>query len=519
MFSTFQSAGGQLRIDSKLWSDFGAHIPLIRSFSHGDNFPPEYPTFPGEPIRYHFLFYLIVGSLEKTGINIGVAFNTLSAIGFSLLLFMIYKISTLLFSNTKAALLAIVLFLFNGSLSFFTYFKQHDSLVRAIQSIPTNTKFPSFGPWDGGSISAFWNLNIYTNQRHLSMGLGLSLVVIWTILKSISTKRSTPVKYIVISCLILLILPTLHQASFIMTISTAALLLLFNLPQPKKTLIQFSPLLLAIIPGLIYIFSMQGSHLAFDPGFLSQDHSAFGFIKYWFFNLGVYLILIPCIFFLSNRLQKTLLLSVTPLFIAANLVRLSPDMINNHKLINYFMIFVVILTAGQLALIWQQKVFYKPIVLMLVFLLTFSGFIDLFPIFNDSTITIDDIENNPTAAWIDNNTPPKSVFLTTTYLYNPASLAGRKTYTDYGYFNWSMGYDDAARKAKLPQLFSQNATIEQSCSYLIQENIDYVMIFSGPGDSNNLDPHQSTIARKFQSEDSGQDEYQIFAVTRNCNIL
>jgi hypothetical protein len=43
-------------IYSMMLSDFAATIPLIRSFSMGDNWPPEYPIFPGSPIRYHYLF-------------------------------------------------------------------------------------------------------------------------------------------------------------------------------------------------------------------------------------------------------------------------------------------------------------------------------------------------------------------------------------------------------------------------------------------------------------------------------
>src|SRR5258708_453113 len=55
----------QIIMGSRVWSDFGAHIPLIRSFSLGNNWPPEYPLFPGEKIRYHFLFYAIAGILER----------------------------------------------------------------------------------------------------------------------------------------------------------------------------------------------------------------------------------------------------------------------------------------------------------------------------------------------------------------------------------------------------------------------------------------------------------------------
>jgi hypothetical protein len=67
MFSTFSYKDGNMLIASKAWSDFASHIPLIRSFSFGNNFPPQYPLFSGPPIKYHFLFYAFVGLLEKLG--------------------------------------------------------------------------------------------------------------------------------------------------------------------------------------------------------------------------------------------------------------------------------------------------------------------------------------------------------------------------------------------------------------------------------------------------------------------
>ncbi|HNQ17001.1 MAG TPA: DUF2298 domain-containing protein, partial [Candidatus Woesebacteria bacterium] len=125
MSSTFGYRDGSIVIDSKLYSDFGAHLPLIRSFSLGWNFPPQYPFFIGEPIRYHYLFYLLIGLLERSGVRIDLAVNLLSAGGFSLLLFMIYIFAKTLFRSSLAGVLAVILFLFNGSLAWVEFFNQH----------------------------------------------------------------------------------------------------------------------------------------------------------------------------------------------------------------------------------------------------------------------------------------------------------------------------------------------------------------------------------------------------------
>lgn len=108
---------GAILVSGKYWSDFAAHLPLIRSFSLGQNWPPEYPAYPGEPIRYHFLFFWLVGMLERAGLRLDWALNIPSAVGFFLLLVMIWKLGLAVFKSRMAAALGMLFFLFNGSIS------------------------------------------------------------------------------------------------------------------------------------------------------------------------------------------------------------------------------------------------------------------------------------------------------------------------------------------------------------------------------------------------------------------
>mgnify|MGYP001611185792 CR=1 FL=1 len=66
----------QFRIARHQVGDFGLHLSLIRSFSLGDNFPPQSPFFPGESLPYHYYFDLFTGLLEKLGLRIDIAFNS-----------------------------------------------------------------------------------------------------------------------------------------------------------------------------------------------------------------------------------------------------------------------------------------------------------------------------------------------------------------------------------------------------------------------------------------------------------
>ncbi len=115
----------QLIVASKAASDFAGHIPLIRSFSLGDNYNFENPLLAGVHLRYHFLFYLVIGLLERGGVRLDWALNSLSIGGFVLFLLLIYYLAKQFFNNRLVGLIAVILVLFNGSLAFLEFFKAH----------------------------------------------------------------------------------------------------------------------------------------------------------------------------------------------------------------------------------------------------------------------------------------------------------------------------------------------------------------------------------------------------------
>ena len=145
MFSTFSYGNGFMQISTKAWSDFANHIPLIRSFSFGENFPPQYPLFSGPIIKYHFVFYALVGLLERGGMRIDYALNIPSILGFSFLILMIYTFSNSLFKSKAVGLLSVFFFLFNSSLDFINFFIKNPVSTKTLQDIITNNVFPSLG--------------------------------------------------------------------------------------------------------------------------------------------------------------------------------------------------------------------------------------------------------------------------------------------------------------------------------------------------------------------------------------
>lgn len=517
MFWTFQYHDGKMVMLGRVWSDFAAHIPMIRSFSMGQNFPPEYPTFPGEPIRYHYLFFLVAAGFEKLGFNIAIAMNIPSALGMWLLLWMIYQTTLTLFKSRKAAFLAIILFLFNGTWSILEFAKVSTSLLDFLTRALTAPEYASFGPWDGKIVSAFWNWNIYLDQRHLAPSFGIALAVCYPLLrlaldKTFKLKRHWyPVIFVTF-----FLFPLLHQAAYVMAAGWCFFWSIFFFKKvPKKVLFVYFWSFLFSLGSQFFLTENTKQHAVYALGYLATDKTALGIAKYWLFNLGLYLPLLPIIWVFSPRKSKIFFVPFVGFFVLANVYQLSTDMINNHKLINYFTIGGNILTAGFLFMLWKKHWLLKPFIFITILLLTASGIADVSPVIRNHFLYQEDYPQNKTQQWIMANTPPNTVFLSNEYIFNPASVVGRKLFLDYGYFNWSMGYEDGERRQLLKDFYSSEISKSALCEMLLKNNISYVHLGNVHA-KQEYEVDLSTLFAQFKPiYKTERDEY-IFDVKQNC---
>ena len=584
MFHTFSydKEAQLIEIAGKCWSDFGAHIPMIRSFSMGGNFDrllhfqmPEYPIFPGAPIRYHFIFYMIVGLLEKIGIRIDWALNVPSIIGFSGLLILIGVISYKLFKNYAVAILSVLFFLFNGALSFLKFFEKNPLSSHTFTDIVTNRTFSSFGPWDGGLVSAFWNLNIYTNQRHLAAGfaLGLGFIALCLFLEKKSWKQQLP--YLLITVPLLSLLPYFHQPMLIIIV---AFMIWYFFIMKKIRIFLLLTGIISVGPILLQLlsFSTDSSTFSWYPGYLIYGTLTPGnFLQYWFYNLGLHIILIPIGFLIAPLKIKKVVFPIFMLFIIANCFKFSVEIAANHKFFNFFMIFGNMMSAYVIVKLWQaitmgdarrgttvehpqsrnvlkktlynlEKIFMWSkdaqkhieverdedvgrgktrggtqqiigIIIMAILLLslTLSGIIDFFAVANDSKIPFVDIPRNEIATWIEGHTPTDAVILNTSYLYNPASIAGRSIFLGWPYFPWSAGYKENRMPVMKEMYESKDPNVY--CPLFKKYNISYVTVeaVSGNPDLPTIAPsYFRSVATPVFSGNNG--EYAIYTTHSLC---
>lgn len=186
MLRSFYIKGDLLYMGISAFSDFGATVPLIRSFSLGSNFPTGYPHFANafqgaNNINYHFMFQFLSGNLEYLGLRLDWAFNLPSILSIVALMMLLYSLAVLITGDKYVGLLTSFLFLFRSSFAAFTYMsdrvmKEGSSIGNAIVSMMTkadgnigNTIYENWG---------FWAQKVYINKRHLSFSMGIAILVI-----------------------------------------------------------------------------------------------------------------------------------------------------------------------------------------------------------------------------------------------------------------------------------------------------------------------------------------------------
>lgn len=517
MWKTFRiNKSGNLEIATKVWSDFAATIPLIRSFSFGQNWPPQYPIFAGPPIRYHFVFFAIVGLLEKVGVPLDWALNSLSILSFFLLLLAIYFLTKAIFKSRFTSMVACILFLFNGSFAFVDFFKKYPLSIHSLTDILHHDSFLAFGPYYGNKIiSAFWSLNIYTNQRHLALAYAVFLLLILAIYKASQKDNKLGFNKTLLWGIIIGLFPFIHLPVFAMIEATLFILFVIYPHLRKNILAIVAVSVIIALPQMMYMGNSNYQGNLFHPGYLIENLNFLSFIKYWFLNLGLVTILAPVGFILAKSPQRKVILPFLTLFIIGNLFQFSPEIAGNHKFFNLFIIGANIFAAYSIYNLWKHSLIGKTAAIFYLILMTFSGIIDIFPIKNDGYVEIKDGKNNDVQQFIINNTPKDSVFLNASYVYNPASLAGRKIFLGWPYFVWGTGYDSNKRYKIMESIF-QNNNKDDVCKLSIINKTDFITL-EDINDPNlpriNLDFFLANFELAYNDK---QQNFYIIDVKKNC---
>jgi len=522
MFATLGFKDGQFQIAFKAWTDFGANVSLTQSFALGKNFPPQHPFFPGEFIRYHFLFWFQTGNLEFLGLNPVWSINLLSLLSLLALMILIATLGEVLFKSRVVGRIGASLFFFSSSLSYLPFLRSQSGIRGAFNAITTATEFlPSGYPFRGetwGVLSA----NVFAYQRHLISGIGLFFVALTfavdeyqrraaikkvkppeTILsfddepaseaippeepaevnghdqvdQSSNTTSFARLPSWIFAGVLIGLLPYWNSPTFIAGLAVfGCLLVLAPLRSRTATL-----LVAATAVGLPQVLMLRSgntiTYSLFNPGYTLENVSLWLIVKYLGWTFGVKWILLGVALVFATGFQRKLLLAFTSLVAIVFLFQLSVDIFNNHKLLNIWATCVNVYAAFALWRIAKQKIVGPILAIVWAIATVFGGVIDLFPLHNDPMLAVP-YKNDRLNEWLLTNTHPSDVFLTHTLLTHPILFTGRKIYLGYTLFAWTAGYNVPDREALYRQMF-QESDPEQLKRLLRDNNIAYVAIDDG----------------------------------------
>ena len=524
MFATLSFKDGQFQIAFKAWTDFGANVSLTQSFALGHNFPPEHPFFPGEFIRYHFLFWFQTANLEFLGLNPVWSINTLSVLSLLALLVQIMTLGEALFASRVVGRIAALLFFFSSSLSYLPFLKAQSGFRSALNSIVHGTDFLSSGYPYRGETWGVLSANVFAYQRHLISGIGLLVAVLIFVIdrhRKVRTAEVEPQLSIAaaqdeiepaaivegepaptinaeshsveevaagnapardcaawIFCGVIIgLLPYWNSPTYLAALVIFGCVLLF-LPLRLRTA---SLIGAAIVVGLPQVLWLRSGNVAgyslFHWGYTIDEPSLFLIIKYLLWTFGVKWILLGVAAVFATGWQRRLLLAISSLVVVVFMFQLSTDIFNNHKLLNIWTTLVNVYAAYALWQIARYRIAGVALAIALAVTTVFGGFVDLFPLHNDPMLAVP-YQNDRLSQWLLTSTNPSDVFLTHQFLTHQILFTGRKIYLGYTLFAWTAGYNVPGREALYRRMF-QEGDRDELVRLLRENKIDYVAIDDG----------------------------------------
>ena len=533
MFATLSFKDGQFQISFKAWTDFGANVSVTQSFALGHNFPPEHPFFPGELIRYHFLFWFQTGNLEFLGLNPVWSINILSILSLLALLTLIMSLGEVLFNSRVVGRVGALLFFFSSSLSYLPFLKSQTSIRGALSSIRGATEFLASGYPFRGETWGVLSANVFAYQRHLISGIGLLFVALIFAVERyrshfadreektgaqsyrllVPTETSEVSDYEtqdhevvtgsqpsrlqsqdgasgtialqskpellawIFAGAILGLLPYWNSPTYIAALAIFGCLLIF-VPLRSGTALLLAAAIVVGLPQVLLLRSGNTLTYSFlNPGYTLENPTLWLMLKYLGWTFGVKWILLGVAVVFSNGFQRRLLLALSSLVVIVFLFQLSMDVFNNHKLLNIWATCVNIYAAFALWQISKQKIAGIALAIVLMVATVFGGVVDLFPLHNDPMLAVP-YKNDRLSAWLLAKTQPHEVFLSHQLLTHQILFTGRKIYLGYTLFAWTAGYNVPDREALYRRMF-QERDPEALKSLLRDNKIAYVAIDDG----------------------------------------
>ena len=537
MFYVFYMKDGILYSGLTVYGDYAPHTAMIRSFSMGNNFPTQYPHYGGADVKYHFMFQFLAGNLEYLGMRMDVAYNIVSLTSLTGFLMLLYQLALRITGKMCCGVLTIFLFFFRSGMAFYRFVWEHIQAGNLLETLTENVSFIGYTTNENWGL---WNFNVYLNQRHLAFGLLMVTLALYLFMDWLETGtmheekgfvwmkerlfskegwRSRNLEQALLMGLFLGLCAFWNGAAVIGGLLILCGFAVFSDGKLDYLIMAAVTIFFSYLQTKIFI---SGS--AMSPqiylGFLAEDKTVWGVVKYLFWMSGVFFLgLLVLVWFMRRRERAILLGFIFPTIFAFVLL-MTPDINVNHKYIMISYAFLTIFWAWTICNFWTgervkrnvkiaderktedieneikketsqsdvktgrdrkiRKFAGKVLAAILTICLSITGIYDFAVIVkgNGPGRRVAVNMNSDLTCWLAEHLDKNDLLLTPEYSMNEVTMSGVMLYCGWPYYAWSAGYDTNYRAAQAVTIYTTSDS-ETLKSTVKQEKITYILFEDG----------------------------------------
>lgn len=537
MFYVFYMKEGILYSGLTVYGDYAPHTAMMRSFSMGNNFPTQYPHYGGADVKYHFMFQFLAGNLEYLGMRMDIAYNIVSLTSLTGFLMLLYQLALRITGKMCCGVLTIFLFFFRSGMAFFRFAWEHIQAGNLLETLTENVSFIGYTTNENWGL---WNFNVYLNQRHLAFGLLMVTLALYLFMDWLETGtmheekgfvwmkerlfskegwRSRNLEQALLMGLFLGLCAFWNGAAVIGGLLILCGFAVFSDGKLDYLIMAAVTIFFSYLQTKIFI---SGS--AMSPqiylGFLAEDKTVWGVVKYLFWMSGVFFLGLLVLGWFMRRRERAILLGFIFPTIFAFVLLMTPDINVNHKYIMISYAFLTIFWAWTICNFWTgervkrnvkiaderktedieneikketsqsdvktgrdrkiRKFAGKVLAAILTICLSITGIYDFAVIVkgNGPGRRVAVNMNSDLTCWLAEHLDKNDLLLTPEYSMNEVTMSGVMLYCGWPYYAWSAGYDTNYRAAQAVTIYTTSDS-ETLKSTVKQEKITYILFEEG----------------------------------------
>ena len=514
-----EATNGILTGGSNNLGDLPFHLGAIFSFTEGNNFPPDNPSYAFAKFSYPFIADLITASFVKFGANVRDAMLIQNvALAFSLLV-VLERFTCKLTGSRLAGKIAPVLLFFSGGLGFLWFFKEYwegtKGFFEFVGNLSRDYTIGEQFRW-GNSLNT-----LFITQRSLLLGMPLTIIILqklWELFttentdkykeKTISDEQDKqgkktlttfhfPLTTFLFAGLLAGTLPLVHAHSLFVLFVVSAFLFFLSLNRWREWITFAVGVLIVAIPELVWVMTGSATHLTkFIDWHFGWDAQDTNVVWFWLKNTGIFIPLLILAFLLLLKSKKSVqtneenesgtnteLFSIRHLyfylpfaflFLLSNTIKLAPWEWDNIKVLIYWFVASTPFVAWILAWLWDKNIFLKFVAAACLPVLIFSGALDVSRVVSKAiNYQVFDRDAIKIAEQIKQRTTPNALFLHAPTYNSAVVLSGRRSLMRFNGHLGSYGIDYGERENDVKQIYAGGPATE---NLLNKYNIEYVLI-------------------------------------------